>query len=239
MTEKVSVSRAAITALVGVAADVDDQTLNNAIEKMIADHRTRQHAQRNRELEPADKRLVAAALAQGKITKASEAQWLKALQDDRDGTQKILANLAPGLLPNGRVAGGADADLERVHDRVMAALGIKPPPEPTSAPQRVAAAAPQAPPPPSGTPVDMLGLPVSVMPDPVRIFRGKPPEQWTQQEVGDYFLRQLGPRFYPGTNPPPAGDVWYQPSPNDHSEYVETADGQGYWQDKNDYLGRI
>lgn len=92
-------------------------------------------------------------------------------------------------------------------------------------------AAAQAPPGRGGQPVDMLGLPIPGIPEPVRISRGTPPEQWTEKQRQDAMLRRLGPQFHPGTEAPPAQDVWYQPSPNDHSIYVE---GQG-WQPNPDY----
>jgi hypothetical protein len=82
--------------------------------------------------------------------------------------------------------------------------------------------------------LDDLGLPIAQVPPPVRISRGSDPSEWTERQRQDFALRQLGPQFWPGTKAPPAQDGWYQPSPNDHSEYVE---GEG-WRPNANYQPR-
>jgi hypothetical protein len=66
----------------------------------------------------------------------------------------------------------------------------------------------------------------------VRIQAGVPPEQWTEKQRQDAMLRRLGQKFWPGTEKPPAGDVWYTPSPNDVTRYDEAT---GQWVDKQPY----
>jgi hypothetical protein len=117
---------------------------------------------------------------------------------------------------------------------VMARLGIKPPPPRPNAPRTVAAASPQTSPSSSAPMLDSVGIPLAQLPAPVRISKGTPPEQWDDRQRQDALLRRMSPRLWPGTKPPPAQDVWYQPSPNDHSVYVE---GEG-WQPNPNYQPR-
>ncbi len=77
--------------------------------------------------------------------------------------------------------------------------------------------------------VDMLGIPIAPLPEPVRLTRGKPPEQWSKQERDDAALWQLGPAFRAGLRPPPGGESVYVPSPDDHS-YYDSATGE--WRPK-------
>lgn len=234
----VNVPRAELARLVGVSPDVDDATLHAAIEKTIAAQKARETAAARsgmeQRLEAEDRRIVAAAINDGRLSPGSRERWLKALKTNRGANRSVLASLAPGLRPTEKVV--ADQELEQLYGHVMAQMGFQP--AAVSPPARSVAASSQ-PVPSSGQSVDMLGLPVSPAPDPVRISRGTPPEQWTRKQQSDYLQRQLGPRFWPGTEPPPAADQWYWPSPDDVAEYVETADGQSYWQDKDGYVGRI
>jgi hypothetical protein len=88
-------------------------------------------------------------------------------------------------------------------------------------------------PPPAPAPVlDAFGFPLPQIPAPVVIKQGVPVEQWTQRQREDAMLRRLGPRFWPGTKPPPAGDVVYIPSPNDTSSFDEST---GQWREKKPY----
>jgi hypothetical protein len=78
--------------------------------------------------------------------------------------------------------------------------------------------------------LDAVGLPVAQVPPPVVIQKGVPVEERTQKQHEDVMLRRLGPRFFPGTEKPPATDTVYYPSPND---VVEFKDGQ--WIEKQPY----
>jgi hypothetical protein len=66
----------------------------------------------------------------------------------------------------------------------------------------------------------------------VVIKPGVDPSQWTPKQIEDARLRSLGPRFFPGTQAPPAGPTWYAPSPNDHVYFDEATD---QWIEKNPY----
>ena len=79
---------------------------------------------------------------------------------------------------------------------------------------------------------DLFGFPVADIPRPVRIKTGVDPSQWTPKQIEDARLRSLGPRFFPGTQPPPQGDTIYWPSPNDVTRYDEAT---GQWVDKRPY----
>jgi hypothetical protein len=55
---------------------------------------------------------------------------------------------------------------------------------------------------------------------------------WTPRQAQDAMLRRLGRRFWPGTEPPPLGDVVYIPSPNDVARFYEST---GQWVEKNPF----
>lgn len=97
----------------------------------------------------------------------------------------------------------------------------------SAAQRRVEASAPA---PPAG-PVDMLGIPLPPLAEPVRLVRGKPPERWSRQERDDAALYALGGRFAQaaaarGIPAPPGASGYYIPSPNDPSVYDEKS---GEW----------
>ncbi|MGH6683970.1 MAG: hypothetical protein ACRECA_08645 [Pseudolabrys sp.] len=182
---------------------------------------------------------VVAAIKDRKILAAHKEPWLTAFKADFDGSKAVLASLSPGST-GGVVAAAARSDvnseLERVHGQVLARLGITPPAAKPAPSRTVAASYP-----PSNAPVvrDMLGLPIPPVPPPVRISKGVPRSQWTRQQEADYVQRRLGQRFWPGTTEPPKGDVWHWPDPNAPYEFVETADGEGFWREKPNYTGSI
>ena len=211
---------------IGLPVDTDEKTVLRAMNEALARQDARERAADGEKFRAADERTVAAAINAGKIGPGRKHHWLNALRADRPGTTRLLASLAPALPPAEAVA--ADADMERVHDRVMASLGIKgAAPSPRARTQRPVAAA-------SGFgrqpgEVRPAELPPPAIPPPVRIVRGKPPEQWTSRERDDALLWRLGGPFRRGLRPPPGGDGWYHPSPNDHSEYDPTT---GQWRAK-------
>ena len=162
-----------------------------------------------RRLVQEDARLVAAAANSGRISVDNVPQWMMAMKADRAGTRRTLASLAP-VSADMRRAVGVDPEVEAVHSNVMGRLGLstgKP------GPARTVEAA-------SGfgrQPGEVLPseLRTPDMPPPVVIQRGKPKSEWTQREIEDQIQRRLGQKFWPGTKPPPPGDVVYLPSPND------------------------
>lgn len=226
MAKMVNVPRAEILRLLGLSSDVDDETLNTAIEAALSRQKTREAAGAEERLRAEDRRLVNAAYNEGKIVNRDN--WVAALAANRQENRAVLASLAPGLPPEQRVAVGEELQT------VMGRLGITSPAG-APPPRRVAASSYQAPVPSSRPAVDMVGLPIPpLLPPPVLISKGTPPAQWTERQRQDAMLRRLGPRFHPGTEPPPAQDVWYQPGPNDHSVYVE---GEG-WRENPNYRPR-
>ncbi|MCV7100911.1 hypothetical protein H7I01_10995 [Mycobacterium palustre] len=78
----------------------------------------------------------------------------------------------------------------------------------------------------------------------MRLVRGKPPEQWTQQERDDAALYALGPRFAAaaaarGIPRPPGSSGYYQPTGVEPYEPVDVGGGQIEWRAKDRYIGRI
>ncbi|WP_406813975.1 hypothetical protein [Mycobacterium sp. M23085] len=230
MAEEIQVPRSEVTRLLGLPADASDAAIAAEMEVAMARRKAVEAASAEEQrLRAEDRRLVNAAFNDGRITNDSREKWVRYLASDRAANRVLLASLAPGLRPDERIV--IDPELEQIHDRVVGRLGINPAVTSTPAPRTVAAS--YQPPSASGTPVvDMLGVPIPQVPPPVRISKGTPPEQWTEKQRQDAMLRRLGPRFYPGTERPPKGDVWYQPGPNDVSIYVE---GEG-WKENPNYL---
>jgi len=252
----VSVPRAEVCELLGVSPDTDDATLQRLLAESSARHQGREEAavaaSAEARLQAEDRQIVAAAINDGRIPVARREFWLDALQRDRGGNRVVLASLASGLPPAEKVA--EDSDVERVHARIMASLGI--PTGKRQAPRTVAAAqAPSqgvaetpyqsalrrraeepsqlyqaAPSQPGDTVRDVLGVPIPGVPAPVRLVRGKDPATWTQQERDDAALWHLGPAFRRGLKPPPGGAGYYRPSPNDVSSYDEAS---GEWRSKD------
>jgi hypothetical protein len=229
---EIAVPRAELAEMLGLPADVDDEALRAAMDKVVADLEAQRRAVAAQDLHEADKGLVATAIAQRKIAPARQQRWLEGLKADREGTLRVLASLPgpPDISP--RRGGAPDADLERAHNRVMASLGFKDAASSAQAdtPRAVAAS--------SGFgrqagEVLPSPLPAPGIPPPVRIRVGKPVKDWTQRERDDALQRKLGPAFHGGTNPPPGGDFLYFPSPSDHSEYVHNGDRTGFWREKS------
>lgn len=164
-----------------------------------------------------DRRIVFAAVNDGRIPESRIDFYIEAMLKDRQGVRSILAVLArPSTPPRNRVV---DA---RTQSPLQRAAGVVAWDET-----------------PQDEIVDSLGLPIPGVPAPVRIQRGKPYDKWTQQEKDDAALWALGPRFRNGLKPPPGGDSIYQPSPNDPYEFVQTGNGQGEFRAKDQYLGRV
>ena len=106
---KVQVPRQELAELVGLAPDVDDETLEAAIEKALAKINAEHQAARPRPAAAILPSLMAAATRR----RAAAAH-----------TKKVLGSLAPALppAPAGSSTRVVDSDAERGHDRVMASL---------------------------------------------------------------------------------------------------------------------
>jgi hypothetical protein len=222
---KINVPRAEVAALVGLPADSSDELLHKAMADLRAAHEAREAeaiaAAAEQQLVAEDRRIVAAAINAGKFSADRGKFWLDALARDRTGNRAIIASLASGLPTVKKVA--ADAELQQVHNAVLSRLGIP------KTPQRVKAA--------SGfgaQPGESLPAPYAQpdVPAPVVIQRGVDPADWTPRQAQDAMLRRLGRRFWPGTEPPPPGDVVYIPSPKDVSRFDEST---GQWVEKTPY----
>lgn len=236
VSDQVSVSLdsiAELAELVGMKASDGLPAIQSRLNEVVAaaalERQRAQSGVHERWLQGEDSRLVAAAVNDGRVLAQSREKWLDALKADRETNRSLLASLTPVIPPSESVV--VDAESERVHERVLASLGIRKMPRASTPPPT--AAPPQSSP---ATPVyDDLGLPIAPqMPDLVRISRGKPRSEWTAQEREDAALWKLGPAFRAGLKPPPVGDGYYLPSPNDATEFVK-----GEWRPKDNYLGRI
>jgi hypothetical protein len=112
--------------MVGLPADSDDETLRRAMADLLAAHESREAeaiaASAEQRLQAEDKRIVAAAINDGRLPTDRATFWLDACKRDRAKNRAVISMLAKGLPPAEKVA--ADADLQRVHGRVMAGLGV-------------------------------------------------------------------------------------------------------------------
>lgn len=241
---EISVPRHEVVRLLGLSPGVDDATLQRELAAQLAEIERAQQAQRisaaERTARAEDRRVVLAAYNEGKIAGNRIEFWCGALQRDREGNRAVLAALAPGLPPDRKLP--VDPEAEQVHRNILRRLGVQ---EPA---RQVQAAADEQPSPyqravrnsdkfadSSSVKRDDLGFPIPDFPRPQLVSRGKPIEEWTEQEKADALQRQLGQRFHPGTKPPPKGDVYYLPSPNDPFEFDEST---GQWRSKPNYKAR-
>lgn len=182
-----------------------------------------------------DARLVVDAANDGRIDPGNVPEWLNAMRADPERTRVTLASLR-SVRRDVLAAAGIDPEIEVTHHKVLQRLGIQ------SAPRTVAASAELTPYQRAVRNADGFGqrsgerladpFAKPDIPAPVRIQRGKPMSEYTDQERADALQRQLGPRFYPGTQPPPKGDKWFQPSMNQPYEFDEAT---GQWRENPNY----
>lgn len=236
MAEKVVVPRAEVVRLLGLPADVDEETLQRELAIQLAEIEAAKEARRVSAAEQAaraeDRRIVLAAVNAGKFPRSRIEFWTDALQRDRENNRAVIASLAPGLRPAEQLV--VDAEVEAAHRRVLERLGIPTPKTVTASDGtttyqqavRNADGFGRS----SGEHVpDPFVIPD--IPAPVRVSRGKPESELTERERADAMQRRLGPRFYAGTQPPPQGDKWFQPSPN--QPYVFDEDSQQWRENRN------
>lgn len=229
--------RKEIAELVGLSPDASDETIRVAIAEKLASQRSHEDkSRRERALAIEDQRLVAAAIADGRVVASRAEHWRHVLATDRDANRALLASLAPGLPPSQRDIPASQAHSPKAElDRILANLGFpassqiaRPSavyasaqsPAPASRPSPVRAGAPAS----QMTPAPRTSrdlIPNDFVPDPVLIRRGKPSHERTQREISDECMRRLSPRTAVGLPPPPPEDVWYWPSPNDHFRWNE------------------
>lgn len=236
----VHVPRDEVVRLLGLSPDVDDETLQRELAVQLAEIEAAKQAQRVSAAEQLaraeDRRIVLAACNAGKFPPHRIEFWCDALQRDRENNRALLAALAPGLRPGEQPV--VDEEIDATHRRILERLGIR-------APHTVAASAGTTTYQQAVRNADKFGRSSGeraadpyVIPDvpaPQRVSRGKPMSEWTDQERADALQRRLGPRFHPGTQPPPKGDKWYWPSPNDPFEFDEAS---GQWREKRGYRAR-
>lgn len=239
----VDVPRAEVLRLLGLPADSDDATMQAELDRQLdqierdLDRQRVSAAERLARAE--DRRIVHAAVNDGRLTPGKVEFWCEALQRDRDRNRQVLAALAPGLPPDRKLP--VDPEAEQVHRSVLRRLGVQ------EQARQVQAASDETPyqrgvrehdqrvRDQKRVTYDDLGLPIAPVPAPVVVSHGKPKELWTDQEKADALQRQLGQRFWPGTKAPPKSDQVYLPSPNDPFEFDEST---GQWRSKPNYKAR-
>jgi len=175
-----------------------------------------------------DKRLVNAAINDGRLTLASQQFWVDALGRDRAANRALLASLAPGLPPAHRIA--EDESLETTHNAVMGRLGLAAAPDrrQVAASVPITSAHPPTPPPAprrTDAETDEWGFPVRRIPDLVLTQRGKPVSEYTHDDHYAVFAEGLGLAFRRGAPPVPKQDAYYQGGLNDLTRPVIGADG--------------
>jgi len=231
--KKTVVPRVELVGLLGLPPDVSDEELQRELAAQLAAIKAAKEAQQvsaaEQRARAEDRGLVLAAHNDGRVHRDRVEFWCDALSRDREANRALLASLAPGPLPSQPLPG--DPGVAAVHAKIVGRVAK---PATAAPPQPLAAAAPPSTAP---APTDGLGLPVPAVPPPVCIARGKNPQEWTYEERSNFFLHQLGPRLSQGVPPPPPTDYYYQPSPNDHFEWVKTG-GNGEFRPKSRYQAR-
>jgi hypothetical protein len=223
---EIAVPRAEVAKLVGLPADATDEELQKAMADLLAVQAAQEAesvaaAAEAREVAE-DKRIVAAAVADGRLPANRAEFWCAALKNgNREANRAVVGMLTPGWRSPERVA--LDNDLERIHAKVMAQFGGAPQPRTVAASDGF-----------GRQPGENLPAPYRSpdVPAPVVIQKGVSPADWTPKQAQDAMLRRLGPRFHPGTEAPPKGDVVYFPSPNDVSAFDEST---GEWIQKQPF----
>jgi hypothetical protein len=234
--EMVAVPRAKVAELLGLPEDTDDATLMAAWDAKAAALNAEEKALVAAAAEAAacaeDRRIVNAAISDGRLPESRREFWLASIPKNREGNRAVIASLAPIFRPAPQAP--ADAELEAIHARVMRAAGM-----PTQL-RAVAASdnAPTAtgggatPPPAPAARVDKFGFPIAGTEQPVVLKKGVSPADYTREQRYQDFAHKLAGKFALGVPRPPAGDQIYIPSPNDPYRW-DAASGQ--FVEKNPY----
>ena len=234
--DMVRVSTAELAELLGLPLDTPADELRRKFYEGAAALAAQEEAKAVAAAEAAacaeDRRLVIAAVNDGRLPANKVEFWCAAIPKNREGNRAVIASLAKGLRPDQQLA--ADDSLEAVHDKVLRRAGV-----PTQL-RSVAASGnePQirgggtAPPPAPPPRLDAVGLPLPDVPRPVVIKKGTPVEELTERQRQDLMLRRMNPMFHVGTEKVQFGDTVYWPSPNDVVEFNEAT---GTWVEKRPY----
>jgi hypothetical protein len=226
--EMIAKPRAEVAKLVGLPADATDEELQEAMSSLLAALAAQEAqavaaAAEAREVAE-DRRIIAAAVADGRLPANRAEFWCTALKNgNRAANRAVVGMLTPGWRSPEQVA--AADDLQRVHAKVMAQSGVVPQPL-----RSVAASGDLQADLRERQVLDLFGLPVAQTPAPVLLRKGTSPADYTPEQQYQNFAHKLGGKFTEGVPKPPGGDVIYQPSPND---VVEFRDGQ--WVEKRPY----
>lgn len=184
----VTITHDELAELLGVPASTSSAKLKRLMDAKFAEIDAEKRIRAEQRHARKDARLVEAAIADGRLTEGSRERWVNALAEDRTNNRTLLASLAPGLPPDVRLqqAGRSAPDpLEDIHDQVLASFGIV---RRNGGQVAAAAAAAQ----PNWSAAADVGTASSPG---FRGWVGKPREQWTDREVSDDMMRQLGPAF--------------------------------------------
>jgi hypothetical protein len=227
---KVTVPRTQITELLGLPPDVDDETLNRELEKAIARVGATAVSAAEQRDRAEDRRIVLAAVNDGRIPASRVGFWLDACARDRTGNREIIAVLAPGLPPKEPIA---DPDVAYASEGVKSALGRL---GFTPAPRTVEAAGLRANPLPSPTAAfDSIGGALSQIPAPVRMVRGKDPATWTDAEKNNAVARQMFPGIRHLLPPDPGSAGYYLPTGSEPRLPVQLESGDIEWRSNPNY----
>jgi hypothetical protein len=227
VAEKFTVPRAQVARILGLPSDADDGTLLEKLDALAeSTRRSEVVSAAEREARAQDRRLVIAAVNDGRLTAKSIDLWCGAMQKDRAANRAVLASLAPGLPPEKKLV--VDPDMESVYDRMMSPFGDRPlrsqvvaassSPHGGAAaavPDRRAFARPNA-----------ISAPI---PEDAVITAGRPPWTWTEEEVRDAALWNQG--FQAGVKPPPSYAWEVPPVPGSEADVENAWRGTGYYQD--------
>lgn len=206
--------------LVGVDPSSDWETIKAAADKLLAEDAAKRDAesrsQAEKVLEAEDRRLVAAAVNDGRLTANSAQRWREALKRDRPANRLVLASLAPGLRADGRLGAAPDSDLEDVYKRLMA---------PWLGHQTTVVAASQSQPPPTrhtpSRPSNSAEMP------------GRTEAEIDADPTYRHVAWNLGARFRDGLKPPEQTYYGMPPINDDYTpELIENGDGTAYWKPK-------
>lgn len=207
-----------IAKLVGLTPDASDATIRAAIAEVLASRRVDEDAaRRERTLRAEDQRLVAAAIADGRILASRGQHWRHVLATSREANRALLASLASGVASPQRDVRASQAQSPNAElDHVLGMLGI---PAANRASGTVHAAAPS---PAQASPHVHAGTPLIPMPpaqaspwtEPLLPQPKRPVIEFTHKEMSDEMLRRaLGHRS--SKYLPPRPENWHYVGPND------------------------
>lgn len=191
-----------------------------------------------------DERTVDAAIRDGKIMAADRAKWVERLQQDPHGFRSLLSAMAavPGLNPSAPALSQAAAEQAELAASFAKVTGHSAPERPATPNGATYARtpAPRKGPNPRATATSSdteRVTPVVFNPsgDPIyeRVETGRPRSEWTEEEIRDAAIWNLGPRFRDGLEPPPETRSYIRDLTEPH--LVENTDGTWHWERTDPY----